>query len=60
MPTYEYRCIRCDHEFERVQKITADPLSHCPACKSARAKRQVSRTSFVLKGRGWAAQGYGG
>jgi putative FmdB family regulatory protein len=30
MPTYEYICEKCGHEFETVQSISAKPLSICP------------------------------
>ncbi len=53
MPTYEYACGKCGHEFEREQRITDDPVKTCPACKAAQARRLISRTSFVLKGGGW-------
>ncbi|MBU3729019.1 MAG: zinc ribbon domain-containing protein, partial [Phycisphaerales bacterium] len=26
MPTYEYACRACGHEFEQFQSITADPV----------------------------------
>ena len=32
MPTYEYRCNACGHEFEQFQSITADPIKVCPKC----------------------------
>lgn len=59
MPTYEYRCERCDHEFERQQRITDKPIRRCPACRSRGAKRLISNTSFVLKGGGWYSDLYG-
>ncbi len=58
MPIYEYRCDKCEHEFEREQRITADPVKNCPACRSRRVKRLISRTSFVLKGGGWYSDLY--
>ncbi|GIT05995.1 MAG: hypothetical protein CM1200mP29_14060 [Verrucomicrobiota bacterium] len=30
MPTYEYVCEKCDHEFELFQSITANALETCP------------------------------
>ena len=30
MPTYEYVCEKCGHNFEKVQSISAKPLSTCP------------------------------
>ncbi|MCH7599589.1 MAG: zinc ribbon domain-containing protein [Myxococcales bacterium] len=53
MPIYEYQCKKCDHEFEREQRITADPIKTCPKCKARRVKKLISQTSFVLKGGGW-------
>lgn len=58
MPTYEYQCEKCGHEFEREQRITDDPIKTCPKCKAAKAKRLISATSFVLKGSGWYSDLY--
>ena len=58
MPIYEYACEKCDHEFEREQRITDDPVKTCPKCRSRRVKKLISRTSFVLKGGGWYADAY--
>ncbi len=59
MPTYEYQCQKCGFEFEREQRITADAIKTCPECKSRKAKRLLSASSFILKGGGWYADGYG-
>jgi putative FmdB family regulatory protein len=58
MPTYEYQCDACEHEFERDQRITEDPIKTCPSCKARKARRLISRTSFVLKGSGWYSDLY--
>ena len=58
MPVYEYACEKCGHEFEAEQRITDAPLKTCPRCRARRAKRLISRTSFVLKGGGWYADLY--
>ena len=58
MPTYEYACSACGHRLEAQQRITADPLTECPACKGGTLRRLVSRSSFVLKGSGWYATDY--
>jgi putative FmdB family regulatory protein len=60
MPTYEYLCKACGHEFEREQRISDAPLKTCPACKAKQAKRLISRTSFHLKGGGWYSDLYSG
>lgn len=59
MPTYDYQCQKCGFEFERVQRITEDPIKTCPECKSRKAKRLLSAPNFILKGGGWYADGYG-
>ena len=58
MPTYEYACDKCGHEFEREQRITEDPVKTCPECKSRKVQRLISATSFVLKGGGWYSDLY--
>ena len=58
MPTYEYQCEKCGHEFERDQRITDEPVKKCPSCRAARVKRLISTTSFVLKGGGWYSDLY--
>ncbi|AKT42224.1 FmdB family transcriptional regulator [Chondromyces crocatus] len=61
MPTYEYACSSCTHEWEAEQSIKDDPLKDCPRCNNATAKRQISRgTGFILKGSGWYADLYSG
>jgi len=57
MPLYEYRCSQCDHQFELRQKFSDPPATECPLCKGS-VEKQISSTSFSLKGGGWYAQGY--
>ena len=57
MPIYVYRCGKCDKSLELLQKMGADaPL--CPDC-AVPTKKQVARTSFALRGSGWASDNYG-
>jgi putative FmdB family regulatory protein len=59
MPTYEYACSSCQHEWELEQSIKEDAITECPACRGPTAKRQISRgTGFILKGGGWYADLY--
>ena len=55
MPIYEYECEspKCGHHFEALQKMSDDPITKCPACKSKKVRKMVSASSFVLKGSGW-------
>jgi putative FmdB family regulatory protein len=58
MPTYEYDCTNCSYEFEAEQSIKDDCLRNCPQCKTDNLRRLISNTSFILKGKGWAADNY--
>jgi|HubBroStandDraft_1064217.scaffolds.fasta_scaffold1303097_1 putative FmdB family regulatory protein len=59
MPTYEYACSSCGHEWEFEQSIKDAPLTECPSCKQPAAKRQISKgTGFILKGSGWGSDLY--
>lgn len=66
MPTYEYFCKKCGHEFEMFQAITAKPLSvcpedHCPRQKWGRGKvkRKIGAGAGLLfKGSGFYITDY--
>lgn len=59
MPTYEYRCGACGHEFERFQRISDDPIRECPACGKEEAERLISTGGgIVFKGPGFYATDY--
>ncbi len=50
MPTYEYVCEKCGHEFELFQSISADPLKVCPADHCARKKWGRGRVKKKIGG----------
>jgi putative FmdB family regulatory protein len=59
MPTYEYVCKDCGHEFERFQSITARPIRKCPHCGKAGAKRLIGTGSgIIFKGSGFYETDY--
>ena len=58
---YEYKCRVCGREIEIRQGILEDPegVLYCPFCERIRpVKRLISRSSFLLSGKGWANDGY--
>ena len=57
MPIYEYRCKRCGHTLEVIQKFSDRPLRKCPEC-AGRLEKLISRSSFLLKGGGWFINDY--
>ena len=49
MPTYEYACQKCGHEFEQFQSMRDEPLKKCPKCKKQSLKRLVGGgTGFYI------------
>ena len=65
MPIYEWYCSHCGHEDETLQSIN-DPAPVCLKCdyntnrhkKLEVMKRKISKSSFILRGDGWANDGY--
>jgi putative FmdB family regulatory protein len=43
MPIYEYRCKKCDAEFEEYLSTSTKPAPPCPKCKSKSVERLWSR-----------------
>lgn len=65
MPIYEYKCVECGQVMEVLVRSMTDKTAEEPiVCTKSecagQAKRTVSRTSFTLKGGGWASDGYSG
>ncbi|HOW43765.1 MAG TPA: zinc ribbon domain-containing protein [Candidatus Aminicenantes bacterium] len=57
MPIYEYKCPKCGKTFEALRPVSAKPVTACIHC-GGRAKKIVSRSSFLLKGSGWYVTDY--
>jgi len=58
MPTYQYRCKSCGHEFEQYQSIIDDPISVCPKCGKPPHRIITGGAGFLLKGSGFYATDY--
>jgi putative FmdB family regulatory protein len=57
MPIYEYRCNSCNETHEIIQKISDDPLTHCPKCGGA-MKKLISSPAIQFKGSGFYKTDY--
>jgi putative FmdB family regulatory protein len=59
MPTYEYHCDACDHEFEEMQSFSEAPLTKCPACGKKKLRRLFGTgAGFIFKGSGFYETDY--
>jgi putative FmdB family regulatory protein len=58
MPTYEYRCKECDHEFEIVQSFSDDALTDCPQCQG-RLRKVFGNVGISFKGSGFYKTDHG-
>lgn len=58
MPTYEYECRKCGHQFERFQPITAAPVKTCPKCKGKVARLLSGGAGIIFKGSGFYQTDY--
>ena len=59
MPTYEYVCEGCGHEFEELQSFKDQPLKVCPKCHEERLRRLFGTGAAILfKGSGFYETDY--
>jgi putative FmdB family regulatory protein len=66
MPTYEYVCEKCGHQFEKTQPMTAKALTTCPKDLCAKrtwgkgkVRREISGGSgLIFKGTGFYITDY--
>ncbi len=59
MPTYEYLCDACEHQFEKFQSMKDDPIRTCPDCKRKKLRRLIGFGAGILfKGSGFYQTDY--
>jgi putative FmdB family regulatory protein len=59
MPTYDYVCDSCQHEFEAFESIKADPQTVCPECTEPKLRRKIGAGAAILfKGSGFYQTDY--
>lgn len=59
MPTYDYICNACKHEFEEFQAMSAKTLTKCPKCGKPKLERKIGIGAGVLfKGGGFYETDY--
>ncbi len=59
MPTYDYRCNACDHEFELFQAMSDSVKKKCPECGKLKLERLIGAGAGVIfKGGGFYETDY--
>ncbi len=53
MPTYVYRCLECDKQFEEQQSFTDPPRTVCNCEKGAPVKKVFTPVGVTFKGSGF-------
>ncbi len=57
MPIYEYKCKKCGHRFEVIQKFSDVPLRRCKSC-GGRVTKLLAPSALMFKGSGWYITDY--
>lgn len=52
MPIYQYECDTCGVRFERMQRMSEDPLTECPEC-DGKVHRVIQPVGIIFKGSGF-------
>ena len=59
MPTYQYQCKNCGHEFEELQSFSEPTLVQCPEChKDTLARVLGGGGGLIFKGTGFYLTDY--
>src|SRR5207302_7532233 len=59
MPTYEYQCDACEHNFDEFQSMSEEPLKKCPKCGKKKLRRVFGGgAAIIFKGSGFYQTDY--
>ncbi len=59
MPTYQYECQACGHDFEHLQTMMDKKLTKCPKCGKNKLARLIgSGAGMIFKGSGFYETDY--
>ena len=53
MPTYEYECTKCRHNFEVFQAMSDEPVKKCPKCGKQVRRLILGGAGVIFKGSGF-------
>ena len=58
MPTYDYRCSKCGHQFEVFHGINEKAVRRCPRCKGRARRVPSGGAGLIFKGQGFYITDY--
>lgn len=59
MPLYEYKCVKCGRQTEKIESISGPHLKKCPHC-GGKVERLLAPPAIQFKGSGWYVTDYAG
>jgi len=58
MPTYDYKCIQCGHDFEMFQSMSESHIKKCPECGGNVRRLVGGGSGLIFKGSGFYLTDY--
>jgi putative FmdB family regulatory protein len=59
VPLYEYKCLKCGRNTEKIESVSGPHLKKCPHC-GGRVESVITAPAIQFKGAGWYVTDYGG
>ena len=59
MPLYEYKCLKCGRNTEKIENVSGPHLKKCPHC-GGKVEPVITAPAIQFKGAGWYVTDYGG
>jgi putative FmdB family regulatory protein len=57
VPLYEYKCLKCGRNTEKIESVSGPHLKKCPHC-GAKVESVITAPSIQFKGAGWYVTDY--
>ena len=58
MPTYDYKCNQCGHDFEMFQSMSESKIKKCPECGGNVRRLVGGGSGLIFKGSGFYITDY--
>ena len=59
VPLYEYKCLKCGRNIEKIENVAGPHLKKCPHC-GGKVESVITAPSIQFKGAGWYVTDYAG